>query len=182
MPTRPGVSQTRLSLIIAAALAEAAGDVARQEGLREDAWIGVAVESERAVRLSAPDDASAEQLRAALDASAAIPLPPVPGLPVRVSDFAAALRDLRGQQSAGVVRLGAPGQAEVMVSIRIPFHSAVAWRRGAVEAGQTLGEWASEHLQKLPRGRLLWEAAAVEAGETLTEWVLGQAVRRRSAR
>lgn len=182
MPTRPGVSQTRLSLTIAAALAEAAGDVAREEGLREDAWIGLAIESERAVRRLARDDASAARFRAVLDAAAANPLPPAPGLPVRASDFAAALRGLRGHQDAEVARLSAPGQAEVTVSARIPFHSTAAWQRGAIAAGQTLGEWAAEHLRKLPRGRLLWEAAAVEAGETLAEWVLGQAVRRPSAR
>lgn len=182
MPTRPGVSQTRLSLTIAAILAEAAGDVAREEGLREDAWIGLAVESERALRLLGLDDASGARFRAVLDAAAANPLPPVPGLPVRIRDFAAALRSLRGQQDAEVVRLGVPGQAEVTVSARIPFHSAVAWQRGAIEAGLTLGEWAAEHLRKLPRDRLLWEAAAVEAGETLAEWVLDQAARRPSAR
>ncbi|MGB7588980.1 MAG: hypothetical protein WBM00_09765, partial [Solirubrobacterales bacterium] len=56
LPTRPGVSQARLSLRIPAELAAAAADTAREEGLREDAWIGLVVESERALRLAAPHD------------------------------------------------------------------------------------------------------------------------------
>ncbi|MGB7588191.1 MAG: hypothetical protein WBM00_05735, partial [Solirubrobacterales bacterium] len=96
--------------------------------------------------------------------------------------FAAALRVLRGHKDAEVARLAVPGQTEVAVSASVPLHSVIAWRRGAIEAGQALGTWAADHLRELPRGRLLWEAGAVEAGETLAEWVLAQDARRRSAR
>ncbi len=76
LPTRPGVSQMRLSLRIPAELAAAVGDAAREEGLREDAWIGLVVESERALRLAAPANSEAESLRAHLDEVAASRLPP----------------------------------------------------------------------------------------------------------
>jgi hypothetical protein len=182
LPTRPGVSQERLSLCIPAALAAAVGDAARKESLREDVWIGLVVESERTLRLLAPGDDEAESLRAHLDEVAARPLPPVPGAPARASGFAAALRDLRRQEDTEVTRLAPAGQTNVMVSVSVPAHAVIAWRRGAIEARQTLGEWASGHLRALPPGRVLWEAGAVEAGETLAEWVLAQEARRRSTR
>jgi len=182
VPTRPGVSQMRLSLRIPAELAAAVGDAAREEGLREDAWIGLVVESERALRLAAPDGSEAEALSAHLDEVAASRLPPVPGAPARASGFAAALRDLRRHEDAEVRRLAPPGRTDAMVSVRLPGYAVIAWRRGAIEARQALGEWVAEHLRALPRGRALWEAGAVEAGQTLAEWVLAQDARRRSTR
>jgi hypothetical protein len=181
MPTRPGVSQSRLSLRIPASLTKAAGDRARRDGIREDAWIGIAVESERALDRTGARGLEREALRDYLDAVAARPLPVVPGAPVRAMNFAAALRASRGQNDTVVIaRIGAG--AEVVTYASVPFHSEIAWRRGAIEAGQTLGQWASERIREMPTGRPLWEAAAVEAGETLAEWVLAQDARRRSAR
>ena len=182
VPTRPGVSQTRLSLCIPAELAAAVGNAARKEGLREDAWIGLVVESERALHLAAPGDGEAKSLRTHLDEVAASRLPPVPRAPARASGFAAALRDLRRRENTEVRRLAPPGQTDARVSVRVPAYAVIAWRRGAIETRQTLGEWVAEHLRALPRGRTLWEARAVEAGQTLAEWVFAQDARRRSTR
>lgn len=182
VPTRPGVSQSRLSLRLPADLAAVAADTAREEGLREDTWIGIAIESERALRAAGARGAEATALLSELDAAAGDPLPPVPGAPQRATGFAAALRALRPDLGARVTRIGAAGGGELTVYASVPFYSELAWRRGAIVADLSLGEWASEHLGTLPQGRLLWEAAAVEAGETLVEWVLAQAARRRSSR
>lgn len=182
LPTRPGISQSLLALRVAARRAAAIGDAARHEGLREDAWIGVVVESERAVRLASPDDGAAEELRRYLDEVATSPLPPVPGAPLRSSSFAAALRALRPGGDQEVARLMAPRGSEVTVRASVPLYAVSAWRRAAIEAQAPLGAWAEHHLRALPRGRLLWEAAAVEAGETLASWVLAQDARRRSTR
>jgi hypothetical protein len=169
LPTRPGVSQERLSLRIPADLAEAVGDTAREEGLREDAWIGLVIESERALRLAAPSEVEGESLLAHLDEVAARPLPPVPGLPLRAINFVQALRNLHGHESAAIARLRPRGSTDAAITASVPVCAVAAWQRGAIEAKQALGTWAADHLQNLPRGRLLWEAAAVEAGESLTE-------------
>lgn len=182
LPTRPGVSQCALMLKIPATMAAAIGNAAREENFREDAWIGVVVESERAIRLAAQVDGDVEGVRAHLDGVAARPLPPVPGAPLRSSSFAAAVRALRPQNGQVVTRLGAHNKNEVTIRASLPLYAASAWRRAAIEAQMPLGAWASDHLRALPRRRLLWEAAAVEAGETLASWVLAQDARRRSAR
>lgn len=182
LPARPGVSQSALTFKISAMLAAAIGDAAREESFREDAWIGVVVESERAFRLAAQADGDVEGVRAHLDEVAARPLPPVPGAPLRSSSFAAAVRALRPRNDQVVTRLRAHNEDEVTVRASVPLYAASAWRRAAIEAQVPLGAWASDHLRALPRRRLLWEAAAVEAGETLASWVLAQDARRRSAR
>jgi hypothetical protein len=182
LPARPGVSQSTLTFKISAMLATAIGDAAREESFREDAWIGVVVESERAFRLAAQADGDVEDVRAHLDEVAARPLPPVPGAPLRSSSFAAAVRALRPQGDQVVPRFRAHNEDEVTIRASVPLHAASAWRRAAIEAQMPLGAWASDHLRPIPRRRLLWEAAAVEAGETLASWVLAQDARRRSAR
>jgi hypothetical protein len=182
LPARPGVSQSTLTFKIPAMLAASVGDVAREESFREDAWIGVVVESERAVRLAAQVDGDVEDVRAHLDEVAAKPLPPLPGAPLRSSSFAAAVRALRLQNDQVVARLRAHNEDEVTIRASVPLYTASAWRRAAIEAQMPLGAWANDHLSALPRRRLLWEAAAVEAGETLASWVLAQDARRRSAR
>lgn len=182
LPARPGVSQSPLTFKISTTLAAEIGDAARDESFREDAWIGVVVESERAVRLATPVDGDSAGVRTHLDEVAARPLPPVPGAPLRSSSYAAAVRALRPRSDQMVTRLRAHDGGEVTVRASVPLHSASAWRRAAIEAQVPLGVWVTDHLSALPRGRLLWEAAAVEAGETLTSWVLAQDARRRSAR
>jgi hypothetical protein len=182
LPARPGVSQSVLTLKISATLAAAIGDAASEESFREDAWIGVVVESERAVRLAAQVDGDVEEVRTHLDEIAARPLPPLPGAPLRSSSFAAAVRALRPRTDQVVTRLRAHNEDEVTIRASVPLHAASAWRRAAIEAQMPLGAWASDQLRALPRRRLLWEAAAVEAGETLASWVLAQDARRRSAR
>ena len=183
LPARPGVSQFSLTFKVSAPLATAIGDAAREEGFREDAWIGVVVESERAVRLAAQIDGNAEDVRTYLDEVAAKPLPPLPGAPLRSNSFAAAVRALPPHNDQPVSRLRPRKEDEVtMVRASVPLHTASAWRRAAIEAQQPLGVWVSGHLKVIPRRRLLWEAAAVEAGEALASWVLAQDARRRSAR
>jgi len=182
IPTRPGVSQSQLTFTIPPTLAAEIGDAARAEGFREDAWIGVVVESERAVRLATPVDGDSDGLRAHLDAVASRPLPPVPGAPLRSSRYAAAVRALRPQGGNQMVtRLRAHSEGEVTVRASVPLHSASAWRRAAIEGHLPLGAWVADHVRAVPCGRLRWEAAAVEAGETLASWVLAQDARRRSA-
>jgi hypothetical protein len=182
LPARPGVSQVSLTFKVSAPLATAIGDAAREEGFREDAWIGVVVESERAVRLAAQIDDDAEDVRAYLDEVAAKPLPPLPGAPLRSNSFAAAVRALRPRNDQAVSRLRTHKEDEVTIRASVPLHTASGWRRAAIEAQQPLGAWVSDHLRSIPRRRLLWEAAAVEAGEALASWVLAQDARRRSAR
>ena len=182
LPARPGVSQSPLTFKISAKLATAVGNAAREKSFREDAWIGVVVESERAVRLAAQVDGDVEDLRTHLDEVAARPLPPIPGAPLRSSSFAAAVRALRPRTDQVVTRLRAHDEDEVTIRASVPLHAASAWRRAAIEAQMPLGAWASHHLSAIPRRRLLWEAAAVEAGEALAAWVLTQDARRRSAR
>lgn|SRR6188474_72533 len=182
LPTRPGVSQSSLTFKVSGLLAAAIGDAAREESFREDAWIGVVVESERAVRLAAQVDDDVEDLLTHLDEVAARPLSPIPGAPLRSSVFATAVRALRPRTDQVVTRLRAHNEDEVTVRASVPLHAVSAWRRAAIEAQLPLGAWASDQLRALPRRRLLWEAAAVEAGETLASWVLAQDARRRSAR
>lgn len=182
LPARPGVSQFSLTFKVSAPLATAIGDAAREEGFREDAWIGVVVESERAVRLAAQINDDAEDVRAYLDEVSAKPLPPLPGAPLRSNSFAAAVRALRPHNDQAVSRLRARKEDEVTIRASVPLHAASAWRRAAIEVQQPLGAWVSDHLRAIPRRRLLWEAAAVEAGEALASWVLAQDARRRSAR
>jgi hypothetical protein len=182
LPARPGVSQSSLTFKVSGLLAAAIGDAAREESFREDAWIGVVIESERAVRLAAQVDGDVEDVRTHLDEVAAKPLPPLPGAPLRSSSFAAAVRALRPQNDQVVAKLRAHNEDEVTIRASVPLHAASAWRRAAIEAQMPLGAWASDHLSAIPRRRLLWEAAAVEAGETLASWVLAQDARRRSAR
>jgi hypothetical protein len=184
LPARPGVSQFSLTFKVSALLATAIEDAAREEGFREDAWIGVVVESERAVRLAAQMDGDLEDVRTHLDGVAAKPLSPLPGAPLRSNSFAAAIRALRprNENDQVVARLRAQNEDEVTIRASVPLHAVSAWRRAAIEAQLPLGAWASDHLEAIPRHRLLWEAAAVEAGETLASWVLAQDARRRSAR
>lgn len=183
LPTRPGVSQAPLTFKISAVLATAVGNAAREESFREDAWIGVVVESERAVRLAAQTDDDVEDLRTHLDEVAAKPLSPIPGAPLRSSGFAASVRALRPRTDQVVItRLRVHNEDEVTVRASVPLHSVSAWRRAAIEAQLPLGAWVSDQLGVLPRHRLLWEAAAVEAGETLASWIFAQDARRRSAR
>jgi hypothetical protein len=182
LPARPGVSQFSLTFKVSAPLAIAIGEAAREEGFREDAWIGIVVESERAVRLAAQVDGDLEDVRAHLDEVAGKPLPPLPGAPLRSNSFAAAIRALQPQSDQVVARLRGHGEDELAIRASVPLHAASAWRRAAIEARLPLGAWATDHIRLMPRRRLLWEAAAVEAGETLASWVLAQDARRRSAR
>jgi hypothetical protein len=182
LPARPGVSQSSLTFKVSGLLATAIGDAAREESFREDAWIGIVIESERAVRLAAQVDGDVEDVRTHLDEVAAKPLPSLPGAPLRSSSFAAAVRALRPQNDQVVARLRAHNEDEVTIRASVPLHAASAWRRAAIEAQMPLGAWANHHLSAIPRRRLLWEAAAVEAGEALAAWVLAQDARRRSAR
>ena len=107
---------------------------------------------------------------------------PIPGGPVRLNKFAVALRELGGTHNSSLSVLAAAGDDKVVLKASLPYQSVGAWRRCAVESGQSLDAWAAERLVKPPRGRLLWEAAAAECGETLVEWVLSQAARRSAAR
>jgi hypothetical protein len=181
-PTRPGVTQTELKLQVSRRLAMAVGDLARSEGLREDAWIGLVVESERAVRLAAATDVDAAHVRQQLDAQAAYRAMPVPGGPVRLAKFADALRQLAGGHNSRISILATADKEEITLKASLPYQSIAAWRRSAIESGQSLDAWAAERLEKLPKGRHLWEAAAVERGEGLAEWVLTQAARRSADR
>ncbi len=78
LPARPGVSQSSLTFKVSGLLATAIGDAAREESFREDAWIGIVIESERAVRLAAQADGDVGDVRTHLDEVAAKPLPPSP--------------------------------------------------------------------------------------------------------
>jgi len=181
-PTRPGVTQAELTLRVSQHLAMAVGDLARSEGLREDAWIGLAIESERAVGQAAATESDAELLRGHLDTQAKERAMPIPGGPVRLNKFAVALRELGGTHNSSVSVLAAAGDDGAVLKASLPYQSVGAWRRCAIESGQSLDAWAAERLVEPPRGRLLWEAAAAERGETLVEWVLTQATRRSAAR
>lgn len=78
LPARPGVSQSSLTFKVSGLLAAAVGDAAREESFREDAWIGVVIESERAVRFAAQVDGDVEDVRTHLDEVAATPPSPSP--------------------------------------------------------------------------------------------------------
>lgn len=181
-PTRPGVTQTGLTLRVSKDLAAKVGELARKEGLREDAWIGLAIESERAVRQTASTEADAARLRRQLDEEAQRPAVPIPGGPARLTNFATALRQLEGRREtpSAVTIIATPD--EIALKASLPYQSVGAWRRCAIESGQSLDTWAAECLKGLPRNRFLWEAAAIDRGETLAEWVLAQAARRWVAR
>jgi hypothetical protein len=177
-PTRPGMTHSKIELRTHEGLALAAGDLAEAEGLREDCWIGLAIESERAVLQAAGDEAESSLIRFQLDELARSPSVPVPGAPIRLMRFAAALRQLEGQQRVRVAGRADAAERDVTLGVTIPYQSVGAWRRSAIEAGQTLDFWAAERLRELPQRRVLWEATAAERGESLAEWVLTQAARR----
>jgi hypothetical protein len=181
-PTRPGVTQAVLSLRVSSHLAAMVGELARTEGLREDAWIGLAIESERAVRLVTATAADAAQFRRRLDELSRERSVPIPGAPVRLTNFSAALRRLGDKRETRTAVTMITTGEEIALKASLPYQSVSAWRRCAIESGQSLDAWAADHLKELPMGRFLWEAAAVERGETLTEWVLTQAARRSAAR
>jgi hypothetical protein len=167
---------------VSSRLAATVGELARSEGLREDAWIGLAIESERAVRLAAATEADAAQLRQQLDELAQKRSVPIPGGPVRLTNFSAALRQLGGKNEARPAATMIATSEETVLRASLPYQSVGAWRRYAIESSQSLDAWAIEHLEELPRNRFLWEATAAERGETLVEWVLAQATRRSDAR
>lgn len=175
-PTRPGVTHSKLQLRLPGRLAAGAEAVAGTEGLSRSVWIGLVAESERAVGQAAASHEAAAALRAWLDELAAEPSDPVPGAPARLGSFAKELRRLgRGPGAQWEAPEGS--ESPVAVEAMAPYSSVGAWRRSAIEAGQSLDTWAAERLRNLPSGRGLWEASAAERGETLAEWVLAQAAR-----
>jgi hypothetical protein len=177
-PTRPGMTHSKIELRAPEGLALAAGELAVREGLREDCWIGLVIESERAVAQVARGATQSDSFRAQLDERARRPAVPIPGAPVRLARFAAALRELVDRPGVPAAAGAGAADREVMLGVTVAYQSVGTWRRSAIEAGQTIDAWAIRLLQELPRGRVLWEAAAAERGESLAEWVLTQAARR----
>lgn len=168
LPTRPGVSHTEIPLKLPDAVAEAAVSLAASAGLPTVVWLGLAVESERAIAglgLSHPASAA---LRSQLDTLAAGPIDPVMGGAQQLASFARSLRT--------APRSGKP--AGEPTSAKIPYSSRSAWRLAAIEAEETLDSWAARLLGHATPRRALWEAAAAERGVALPEWILGHCARR----
>jgi hypothetical protein len=174
--TRPGVSHLEIDFDAPTVLAEAVRTIAAEEGLPDDVWVGLVIESERAVEVPCPDG-STEDFRGHLDDLASTSGAPVPGGAARLGEFGKALRAAasRPRQSQGS-RL--PVTERSQLTAKVPYQALTAWRRAAIEHAQPFDTWAVERLEPLPRARFLWEATAAERGETLAEWVLLYAARR----
>lgn len=144
--------------------------LAASDGLPTTVWLGLAVESERAIAALGLSDLGSAAIRSRLDKLAGRPTDTLVGGARQLASFAKALRMTapRPVQPAG----------EPPSSARIPYGSRSAWILAAIEAGETLDNWASRLLGYATPRRALWEAAAAERGETLPEWILRQTARR----
>jgi hypothetical protein len=167
-PTRPGVSHTEIPLKLPDAVVEAVVPLAASDGVPTAVWLGLAVESERAIAglgLSGPASAG---LRSQLDDFAARPIDPVMGGAQQLASFAMSLRTAPRSGKS----MGEP------TSARVPYGSRTIWRLAATEAEETVDSWAARLLVQATPRRALWEAAAAERGVTLPEWILGHCARR----
>jgi len=175
-PTRPGVTHSTIEFDGRRELALAAARISARAGLPSAVWIGLVIESERALGQLHGDQREAGKLRERLDELARRAEVPVPGAAVRLAAYGRALRSAvpREDRQAALY----PAGATVRLTARVPYQAVIAWRRAAIERGQALEVWANERLGSLPRDRSLWEAAAAERGETLAEWVVLHAARR----
>ena len=171
-PTRPGTSHCELVLEVPPGLAEEVRQSAAREGLPPEAWAGFVIESERVLHfLGGPR----EQFLERLDTCAHRQGMAIPGGAQRLAEFAKALRATPARDPGRVRRLQTTvGRLPVLA----PYRSISAWRGAAIEARQSMDEWAAAMLAVVPTGRPLWEAAAAERGETLAEWIFAQATRR----
>lgn len=172
-PTRPGVTHSEIQLRLPVELATKVLANAAEERLPVAVWAGLVIESERALDQAQREGQQAEALRDELDRLARVQQPPVPGAASRLAEFGRSLRkDQRRPELAPDL------QNSARLVARVPYPALTAWRRAAIESGQSVDEWATAKLTQLPRVRYLWEASAAERGETLAEWVLVQAARR----
>jgi hypothetical protein len=175
--TRPGASHLEISFASPASLTKAVRRIASEEGLPTEVWVGMAIESERAVEAARQAD-KGEELRGYLDDLAATPATPVPGGAGRLGEFARALRALGRDPRQGVGEVAGRGGGAELLTAKVPYQALTAWRRAAIEASEAFDAWAVGRLGRLPRRRLIWEAKAAEEGATLAEWVLLYAARR----
>lgn len=172
-PTRPGVTHSEIGLRLPVELATNVLVSAAEERIPVAVWIGFVIESERALNQARSEGQQVDALCDELDQLARVPQPPVPGAARRLAEFGRSLRDAQ-QRPELAPDLQNPGQ----LVARVPYPALTAWRRAAIECGQSVDGWAAARLAGLPRVRYLWEASAAERGETLAEWVFVHAARR----
>jgi hypothetical protein len=174
-PMRPGLAHEHLALTLKAPIAEAVAEAAHAEALPRGLWAGIAIESERALRVSAANHgvrvAHLQRCLDALSVQAGCPLPGGHGR--RLLAYARAIR-------CGVT--GLPDRlAEESLAVTVAYHTLLAWDREATSEHMDTRSWAQAVLAAVPVGRASWEAAAAQSGQTLAEWVALQAARRASS-
>jgi hypothetical protein len=156
---RPGLAHEDVALDLDQALAERCAGAAALEGLPTPLWAVIAIESERALRLTCADT----DLAAAATRLHALARTGRHGSAegTRLGAWAAALR-LAHRTSPEVDR---------PLRLLVPYHTLLSWRSAASDAELGLQEWAIRILADPPSGRGPWEAAAAEQASTLAEWI-----------
>jgi len=172
-PIRPGVTHSEIELRLPVDLGVKVSASATEERIPVAVWIGLVIESTRALDQARREGQRIGALDDELDQLARVPQPPVPGAASRLAEFGRSLRDDH-RRPEPERDLNHPGP----LVARVPYPALTAWRLAAIESGQSVDDWAAAALAQLPRARYLWEASAAERGETLAEWVFVHAARR----
>lgn len=175
---RPSELPTTLALSLTEPALRRAAGMARGAALDVPTWVRLAIEATRqASRAATLMDLALDDLHVALDEAATIPIATRPMIAAPMTAYLHALRDRRR-------RTPPPAGGRDELIIHVSDELAVAWTTQALEAGESLGVWASLQIDAAPRDVVAWELAAARRGCYLGEWVLAAAAaaKRSSAR
>ena len=163
---RPGVAHEEFELFLDRPAAEHVLRAAARDGLPEELFAVIAIESERALSGATPGGQSPVAVARRLDweaRRAQSEFRPT----TQLAAYAALLREARSRKPTGTASA---------LELLVPYHTLHAWKIAAGGAGVSLGDWARAQLVSVGTGRRLWEAAAAEAGEMLAGWVALRAI------
>lgn len=175
---RPSELPTTLALILTEPALRRAASMARGAELDVPTWVRLAIEAARqASSASSLMDLPLDDLHVALDEAATIPIATRPIIAAPMTAYLHALRN-------GSRRTPSPAGGNDELIVHVADELAVAWTTQALEAGESLGVWASCQVDAAPRDVVAWELAAARRGCYLGEWVLAAAAaaKRSSAR
>jgi hypothetical protein len=161
-PFRPGelpiISWVPLGIGARERLALRASD----DGLPEELWVRIAVESSRLVsEIASLSGEPREHVASIIDGVAADD-----GVPRPAEAAAGALR--RYATELANPRGGASGASEL--ALHLPEEMAGTWSRTAARERLGLAEWVAKRLDEAPTGCVEWEMAAAGGCQSLGEW------------
>lgn len=168
---RPGELPVAVVLRLPSAAVERSNRQADLAGAPVELWVRAAIDAGRiATVVAAARPADVKRIVAGLDEQAASGIPMLSASP----DLALFAEALRRGEPASVKRLGADGEAELLV----PEDLAHAWRCEAAASQCAIDDWAAAMIELAPDNALTWEAAAAASGLRLAEWGYAYALRR----